>query len=493
MVKGMPKLYTAEQVRRLDSIAIGEAGIPGIELMSRAARAVFERAIAEFPESKRWLVLCGAGNNAGDGYLAACFAREAGVEVSVLVLTDPQKLAGDAASAATRWNDSGGESYRWEQLDQVDGCDLVIDGLLGTGLDRPLEGDFRAAVEWINGQSCPRVAIDIPTGLHADTGCVLGAATLADLTVTFIGRKRGQYTADGPDHCGKLVFDSLDVPGNYLDSIKDSGILIGEKYIREKLPGRMKNSNKGTFGHVLICGGAPGMGGAVRLAGEAALRSGAGLVSIATHEQHATAVWQSCPELMVSAVMDAADLDTAIRKASVIAVGPGLGGAAWSQNLLDTCLETNLPVIVDADGLNLLARSPLKGKNWVLTPHPGEAGRLLGIETSRVQSNRVAAAQDLAEKFNAVVVLKGCGTVVADPAGQYAICPLGNAGMATAGAGDVLTGVIAGLWAQGLDAMTAACLGTAVHAAAGDEAMHSSGQMSMIAGDITAQLGKVLL
>ncbi|NNE06370.1 MAG: NAD(P)H-hydrate dehydratase [Xanthomonadales bacterium] len=492
MGTGLTKLYTAEQVRRLDSLAIGEAGIEGFELMSRAARAVFERSNAAFPDSRHWLVLCGAGNNAGDGYLVACNAKKAGLQAQVLWLTEPEKLHGDAARAAAQWKTSGGESFAWDERGRMGECDLLLDGLLGTGLDRPLEGDYRAAVEWMNTQDCSRVAIDIPTGLHADTGNVLGAATLADMTVTFIGRKRGQFTADGPDHCGQLIFDSLDVPQKILNSVDNSGILIGEKFIRENLPPRRRNSNKGQYGHILVCGGGPGMGGAVRLAGEAALRSGAGLVSVATDGQHAMTVWSGCPELMVSAVSENTHLQSLAEKASVIAVGPGLGESQWSQDMLAACMATGLPLVVDADGLNLLAANPCRRDNWVLTPHPGEAARLLGTDTSQIQRDRVTAACEIAEKFNAVVVLKGCGTVVAQAGGPYSICPLGNAGMATAGAGDVLTGVVAGLWGQGLNAMTAAQLGVAVHAAAGDEAMRRRGQMSMLAGDISRQLHRVL-
>jgi NAD(P)H-hydrate epimerase len=255
---------------------------------------------------------------------------------------------------------------------------------------------------------------------------------------------------------------------------------------------RERNSHKGDFGHVAVVGGIRGMSGAARLCGEAALRTGAGLVSVATDAEHAAMLNLVRPELMVHSVRDATELATVLERASVIAAGPGIGQQPWSQQLLTHCLESELPLVVDADGLNLLAKTTFKREDWVLTPHPAEAARLLNCSTASVQQDRVGCAQRLASERNAVVVLKGCGTVIADPHGGYGICPMGNPGMATAGSGDVLTGVIAALLAQGLDCSEAAFGGVVAHAAAGDLAAEQIGMRGMLAGDICNFLARVL-
>lgn len=457
--------------------------------MSRAGQAVFKGARTEFPAAEHWLVLCGAGNNGGDGYVVARLAREAGLRVSLLALRDPSALTGDAAGAARDWHRAGGAALARDTALPA-GVDLVIDALLGTGLDRPVSDEWQAIIRQVNRLACPRVAVDVPSGLNADTGKVMGAAIRADLTVTFIGLKRGLYTADGPDHAGGVVFDELAVPeGVHADSgpagwLLDACALSG-------LGRRARNSHKGHFGHVAVVGGNAGMAGAARLAGEAAMRSGAGLVTVATHPVHAHWLGLARPELMTRAAATAADVAQAVERASVIAVGPGLGVDDWSLGVMGACLDSGNPIVLDADGLNLLARAPRPLEQAVITPHPAEAGRLLDLATSEVQADRFAAAARLAERFRAVVALKGCGTVVAHPDGRYAVCSLGNPGMATGGSGDVLTGVIAGLRAQGLDAWDAACLGVTAHAAAGDRAAEA-GERGLLAGDIIAALRRVL-
>jgi NAD(P)H-hydrate epimerase len=484
------KLYTAGQVQRLDACAIGEHGIDGYALMNRAGRAVLEAARARFPDTRHWLVLCGAGNNGGDGYVIARLARELGVAVTLYALKAADGLSGDAATAARDFLDGGGEALPWPPDSGAD-FDLVIDALLGTGLDRETGGRYRDAIEFANRSHVPVVAVDIPSGLHADTGCRMGSTIHAALTVSFIGAKRGLYTADGPEQCGEIVFDALDTPAEIHDTIANCGSLIGERFIAGHLGRRPRNSHKGHFGHVLVVGGNQGMGGAVRLAGEAALRSGAGLVSVATHPAHASVLNLSRPELMVSAVSEASHLQTQLKRASVIAAGPGMGQDSWAEELLQVCLGGSMPLVVDADGLNLLARAPASREHWILTPHPAEAARLLGSTTRAVQADRVGAAQAIAAKYTAVVVLKGCGTVVANPLGSYSICAAGNPGMATGGSGDVLTGVIAGLLGQGLDTWAAAQAGVVAHALAGDRAA-GGGERGLLASDISRELPRVL-
>jgi NAD(P)H-hydrate epimerase len=491
------RLYTAEQVRRLDESAIEAHGIPGIELMERAGRSVFDVMGQSYPDANSCLIFCGGGNNGGDGYIVARLAREAGREVLVCALKSPDSLAGDAATAARRWHDSGGDTRPWPVKD-IDRYDLVIDALLGTGLESEPRGDYGAAIDLMNHSDRPVLAVDIPSGLNADTGLIMGRATEAQITVTFIGRKRGLYTADGPDYAGKVKFSDLQTPDSVRETIKNSGILIRENIVRS-LPRRRRNSHKGAFGWLLGIGGNSSMSGAVRLCGEAALRSGAGKVTLATNPEHAALVNLACPELMVRGVRRGKQLHGLLQQVDVIAIGTGLGQTSWSEDLFKTCMNTQVPIVLDADGLNILARlyPEMGGKklprgNWILTPHPAEAGRLLGCKPGEVQKDRVGVAQDLAKRFDAVVALKGCGTVVADSSGRYAICPLGNPGMASAGTGDVLTGVIGAMVAQHLDLWEATTTGVVVHAHAGDMAASLVGERGMLASDLTDQLPAVL-
>ena len=498
MIEQADRLYTAEQVRRLDKCAIEGHGIPGIDLMERAGHCVFEAARQAFPDSETYLVLCGAGNNGGDGYIVARFALEAGIKVDVCALKDPVDLKGDAATAALRWQEAGGETITWPVADPGR-YDVIFDALLGTGLDREPGGAYAEAIEAANQAESFVVAVDIPSGLNADTGVVMGSAIVADITATFIGSKRGLFTADGPDYVGDVLFDDLDTPRSVRDSELNSGILIQEEIILDCLPPRLLNSHKGSYGWMLAVGSEAGMSGAVRLCGEAALRSGAGKVTIATKVEHAGLVNIGCPELMVRGVDRRAELETLLSEVDVVVTGTGLGRTDWSEEMLSACLGSDSPIVLDADGLNLLAED-LPGmvdqaptaRDWILTPHPAEAGRLLACSTGNVQRDRVGAALELARKFSAVVVLKGCGTLIADAKGRYAICPLGNPGMATAGSGDVLSGVIGALLAQGLDTWEAALVGVVAHASAGDLAASQVGQRGMLASDISAFLPAVL-
>ncbi len=484
------KLYTANDCRTLDRTAIEEFGIPGLVLMTRAGNAVVEAARAAYPASNSWLILCGAGNNAGDGYVIARLALEFGVKTRVVALTDPGALKGDAALAYARYREIGDEPLRWP-CGIPDHINLVIDAMLGTGLDRPVEGDFLQVIEAINHLSCRRVAVDIPSGLHADTGAVLGTAVHADMTVTFIGKKRGLFTADGPEQAGHIIFDRLEVPTAAYQSVSTPGHLLNADYLTANLGRRARNSHKGQFGHVLLVAGDVGMSGAARLAAEGALRSGAGLVTVATRPEHAAMLNLTRPEMMVKAVTSAPELVAASERATVIAVGPGLGKGEWGRSLFAACLDDERPLVVDADGLNLLAENPEKRDNWVLTPHPAEAARLLGCDTPAIQADRVGAAQALAVRYQAMVILKGCGSVVAAPDGRWDICALGNPGMSTGGSGDVLTGVVAAMLAQGFDTWKAARLATLAHAAAGDRAA-LEGERGLLALDIAHRLQQVV-
>lgn len=477
-------LYTAEQVRDFDRRAIGELGIPGYELMTRAGRATLQALCALWPAARTITVLCGPGNNGGDGYVVARLAREQGLTVHVVPLGDPQRLAGDAGRAYDDLLADGGRCEPWSP--EVLAADVIVDALYGTGLAREVTGEAAGMLEAVNAAGRPVVAVDIPSGLQADTGAVLGVAARADVTVTFIGRKLGLYLGAGPDHAGRIVFADLDVPPETCSGTAPQACLLDERVIAEALPRRRRTAHKGEHGHVLVVGGGPGMPGAARLAGEAALRAGAGLVTLAVHPENVGVV-AARPELMCVAVRTAGDLAKALSRATVVAVGPGLGQDDWSRSLLDTVLATRLPVVVDADALNLVAAAPRRRDAWVLTPHPGEAARLLGTNSAAVQSDRLGSARALQARFGGVAVLKGAGTVVQAADGQTWLCDRGNPGMAVAGMGDVLTGVIAGVAAQCGDLALAARAGVFAHAQAGDLAARR-GERGLLAGDVLEQV-----
>lgn len=479
-------VYRAESVRAIERAAIERHGIAGRELMERAGAAAWSLACARWPGARRILVLVGAGNNGGDGYVVARLAREAGREVRVQALADPARASGDALAALRAWQGVGG---RVESFDPAapETCDLVVDALLGTGLAREVDGEFARAIEALERAGAPVLAVDIPSGLHADSGAVLGRAVRAAATATFIGLKQGLVTGAGPEHCGELVLDTLGLPPELLRAVEPDARLLGEDALRRALPPRRRGAHKGDHGHVLVVGGEVGYAGAARMAGEAAARVGAGLVTVATRPEHAGLVSAARPELMARPVARAADLRPALARATVVAVGPGLGQGAWARELLAAALDSGLPLVVDADALNLLAAEPIRRHDWVLTPHPGEAGRLLGWTSAAVQADRYAAARALAARYGGTCVLKGSGTLVCH-AGAIAVCTAGNPGMAAGGTGDVLTGVVAGLAAQGLALPVAAAAGVQAHGRAGDLAAAQGGERGLLATDLFAHL-----
>ncbi|MEJ2604731.1 MAG: NAD(P)H-hydrate dehydratase, partial [Gammaproteobacteria bacterium] len=456
------RIHDAEGVRALDRCAIEREGIPGYTLMCRAGTALLDAVESDFPACGRLLVVCGAGNNAGDGYVLARLAREEGYRVMVTALIAPDSLTGDAARAWQDYAAGGGEVIDWDPRLLTE-ADLVVDAILGTGLTRDVGGAFGAAVDAINDAGLPVLAVDIPSGLDADDGRIRGTAIRADTTVTFVGLKAGLVTGVGPDLRGRLRFSDLAVPPACADAAEPVLRRLDEACLPDRFPPRSRSAHKGAFGHLLIVGGAPGMPGAVRLAGEAALRAGAGLVTVATHPEHAAIITAARPELMCRGVTRSADLEQPMARATHLALGPGLGTGEWGREMLDAALASGLPAVVDADALNLLAESPRRYERWILTPHPGEAARLLGTDTADVQSDRVRAAAGIVERYGGVVILKGAGTVVCDAGDELAaICSDGNPGMASPGMGDVLTGIVGAMLAQGLAARQAAETGVLV-------------------------------
>lgn len=492
-------LYRAAQVRALDQYIIQQQGIPGTVLMERAGTAAWQLALEHWPAVRNITVLCGTGNNGGDGYVLARQALQAGCTVQVLQLGAAERLSGDALVMAQRYLTAGGKVYPYQGELPIH-TDLLVDAVLGTGLEREVSGLWAKGLKAMNQHPAPKLALDIPSGLNADTGHIMGSAVQAQLTVTFIALKQGLFTADGPDCCGKVCFAGLDVPAAAYDQVTPAAQRMDWQRCQTNLSPRRRGGHKGNFGHVLLVGGAPGMGGALRLAGEAAARCGAGLVTLATHPKHGHWLSAQRPELMCHGVENAATLGPLLERATVVAIGPGLGLFSWSRELLDAVLLTTGQLVLDADALHFLAVrerhyiSTIKRdhKKWILTPHPGEAGRLLGWPTAQVQRDRFTALQTLRENYNATVVLKGAGTLIQGITKKPpTLCNAGNPGMASGGMGDLLTGIIAGLLAQGWGTEDAANMGVCLHAAAGDLAARA-GERGLLASDLLVHLRSLL-
>jgi NAD(P)H-hydrate epimerase len=489
------RLFTAAEARALDRLAIERHGIPGIVLMKRAGRAAWSELRRRWPDADAVTVVCGRGNNAGDGYIVAGCAMSHGVRVRLIQLGSASGLTGDAARARD-WAVGLGLVVQEVAGDApdfaIDGA-VIVDALLGTGASGDVRPGFVRAIDRIGAARLPVLSLDIPSGLCADTGRVLGCAVHAAVTVTFIGMKRGLVTGSGPDYTGDIVLDTLDVPGACHAAIGGVAALRWNDQ-RQLIPQRTATAYKRQSGHALIVGGDSGMGGAVAMAAEAALRVGAGLVSVATRPEHVSAVLARRPEIMVKGIDDARSLDGLIERAGVIAIGPGLGRSEWGRALLERALRAGKPLVVDADGLHLLAehRAGDIAPPMVLTPHVAEAAALLGAQTVDIQRDRFGAAAALAARSAAgAAVLKGAGSVIAG-GDRIGVCLHGNPGMATAGMGDVLTGVIAGLMAQGLGPMNAATAGACLHSFAADRVADRAGRVGLLATDLMDELRAVL-
>lgn len=478
-------LYSTAQIRQAERQAIERLGIPGRELMRRAGAALFGHIQQRWPEAGELTVFCGSGNNGGDGYEVARLAIEAGYRVTVFEMADPEQLPADALSAYRDFVQAGGCVSTFE-ADRSAITGIVVDALFGIGLSRPVAAGYLPAIAAINAAAGPVVAVDVPSGLQADTGCILGAAVAADLTVTFIGPKQGLYTGAAADCRGDVVCTDLQI-AELLGQMAPAGHLV----IGTRLPKRQRSAHKGQFGHVLLIGGNHGYSGAIRLAAEAALRAGAGLVSVATRAAHSALVNIARPELMCRAAEQAGDLEQMLDKADVVVVGPGLGRDAWAQTMFDCAVAAGKPCVVDADGLNLLALGNSKRDNWVLTPHPGEAARLLSCDTRQVGADRFAAVTALQQRYGGVALLKGAGTLIGDGLRTYVVAA-GNPGMASGGMGDVLAGVIGGLIAQGFPLYQAALVGAQVHAAAADSLAAEYGERGLLAGDLPPRIRELL-
>lgn len=487
--RAMKPVFFSDQIKSLENSVMQQQNISSFELMKKAGEAVF----SYLERFNNLLIITGPGNNAGDGFVIAKLALEANKKVTVLCLSDPQDLPSDARQAAIEFSQAGGKVHGslHKPLPECQ-FDCLVDAIFGSGLNREISGGFAKTIKQLNRMKAFKVAIDIPSGLDADTGQILGVAFRADVTVGIICHKAGYHTLNGKDCVGQLFVEKL---GWKDDKNHSKTHLLNQNILQNTCLKRLENSHKGSFGSVTIIAGSSGVLGAALLAGRSALVSGCGLVEIVSSEQQLASLSLQCPELLTASSLKNSRL---IHKATAIAVGPGLGTNANSKQIFEDSLKLNKPSVIDADGLNLLAEnftSKAQSSQFklpadcVLTPHPKEAARLLDCKTHDVQSNRIKAANDLATKYNSVIVLKGSGTLVCNPQGDICINPYGYSGMATAGTGDVLTGMIVSLMAQNLTAFEAAKTAVVWHAIAAESAKKGN---CLIASDIINHLAESL-
>lgn len=481
----MKPLYANDKTQQIDTLAAEILHIDSFQLMQKAGAAIYQHV----KYYQRLLIITGPGNNGGDGFIVAELARQNNQKVKLLALRDVVDLSGDAARAAAL--------YQGEIIQELpeEPFDCFVDGMFGTGLNQPVRGVYAELISWINQQPShiEKLAIDIPSGLNGSTGKIEGCAVQADKTISILGRNTGLFTLDGKQCCGEVIFEDLGVTANHLKAVQQDAWLLSSEMLSEIKDNRAHNSHKGSFGHVLTAGGQAGMLGAVILAGRAVLKSGAGLTTLVTDSKHADLIPLHAPELMTLGFdgMDEHTLHQALldKKADVVALGMGLGQSQWSQQLFQCCVKTGKPLVIDADGLALLAELTMVPDSLqVITPHPKEAANLLSMSVEAVQQDRWQAVRHLAQKYSCIAVLKGSGTLISD-GHQVWCCPYGNANLATAGSGDVLSGLIAGLLAQGFKVEQASCLAVVWHAFAGE---NSNQGLTLTASELINELHAIV-
>ncbi len=487
MLKPDRRLYTSRQCRQLDRIAMEEFGFCGLELMKTAGRRAFSRITGQFGYREPFVVLCGAGNNGGDGYVVARCALETGLDVRVVQAFVP-KTPG-TVQTCQEYLDLGGTVASGNRGEILHGAGLIVDGLFGTGLSRAPAGASAELISAANRVRCPVAALDIPSGLDSDTGAAFSPCIRADMTVTFIGKKLGLYTGAGTERCGPVCLEDLGVPAAAHDRLSAAGRMMAPP----RLPGRRADSHKRDYGSVVVAGGNDGMLGAALLCGQAALRCGSGLVTVLSTRNHLDMPAMYCPELMSRCLEDALELDASLHRCDAVVLGPGLGQGKWSESVFERVLSLGRPTVIDADGLNILSRSGMKNENQVLTPHPGEAARLLQCTPREIQNDRAEAAREITRQYGGVCILKGAGSLVADGPGEVTVCDRGNPGMASAGMGDVLSGIVGAWVGQGMPLPDAACAGVWLHSACADQVAENLGETSLLASDVVNGLPGILV
>ncbi|HUQ50230.1 MAG TPA: NAD(P)H-hydrate dehydratase [Terriglobales bacterium] len=501
------RIVTAAEMRAIDLATSEEAGIESIALMENAGAAVADHILEEFPHTTKICIFCGKGNNGGDGFVVARHLENAGKEVKVYLLARPEEVKGDAAEVLSRMNASPVAIYDQKELPKLDGFELIVDALLGTGLRPPVEGLYSDAIAEINRSGLPVVSVDIPSGADADlskpgTGPIVHASSI----VTF--------TALKPAHAFQFqntptVVRDIGSPPAVVEKHAVANLhLINPEDFKKLLAPRLADANKGSFGHVLVLGGSPGKAGAPAMAGMAALRAGAGLVTVASPKGVQSLIASFSPELMTAAIeenengsfsilaLEVLRGSGVVKDKTVLAIGPGISTDKEAAQFVRSAIDkTVLPVVLDADGLNAFEGRVQElnmrdlNRTLVLTPHPGEMARLCGVSTEKIQADRIGVTRKFAQEHHCYVVLKGNRSVVAEPDGKVWINPTGNPGMATGGTGDILTGMIAGLLAQHKSNVAQAVIGAVyLHGLAGDLARDEVGEISLTATDLLMTL-----
>jgi len=503
------RLVSASEMRKIDGLAIDELGIPGTVLMENAARGATRVFLKHFNPSPGSLIviLCGRGNNGGDGYVIAKYLHERGMCVSVAVFCDMSAVSGDALinlEILKRMNIEITEITDDEQWisfsDTIQKVDFMIDGLFGTGLNSPVRGRFKKAIDYANASAKPIMAVDIPSGLNADNGQVMGTAIKADLTVTFGFPKPGMFVFPGADLVGRIALIDIGIPDVINHRLEAKYDLVEPDEFIGLLYDEKKDVHKGTRGHLLILAGSEGKTGAAALSAIGALRAGSGLVTIGVPKSLNNIFEQKLTEAMTVPLPETEDKSLAIEakddilrlldNKTALAIGPGLSTNPETVNLVCEVLkESELPVVLDADALNALSMVPdslnYLNENIILTPHPGEMGRLTGLSVEEIQSDRIEIARQYAKKWRCNLVLKGARTILSDPLGMIYINPTGNSALASGGSGDVLTGLISGFLARGLPAVKASLAGIYLHGLAADYLAQEAGEAGILASELS--------
>ena len=476
--------YTAQQVKQYEGVVAAEQGVAMYRLMQDAATAVFDLLMLKYGDCDRVQIIAGGGNNGGDGFWVAHHALNAGLEVSVLAVKDPKLLKGDALSAYQDYIAAGGKI-----VDSLDAsADVLVDALLGIGFSDELSPEYQNIIEKVNARCLPIISVDLPSGLNATSGAVSQNCIKADYTVTFIALKQGLLTGNAKHYVGELWFAGLGISSEFNETVTAAAKLIEPKQL--SLPARHTNTYKQKLGHVVLVGGDKTMPGAIRLAAEACLRAGAGLVSVITHPDNREIVLQGRYELMVHGIEHSEQVTDVLQKEDVCVVGPGLGMSKWSEMIWQQVAKVNLPLVLDADGLNYFAQSSFSTANLVITPHTGEASRLLNVSSQEIELNRFLSVSELSKKYNSVAILKGAGTLVCHQ-NEVAINTSGSQSMASAGMGDCLSGIISAFIAQGMSCFNAAQLAVFIHGRAAQLA-EEDGKRGLLASDLFPFIRKLV-
>lgn len=501
------KIATREIVREIDRLTIKKYGVPGLVLMENAGRATAEVLLDNFGYAAKVAVFAGSGNNGGDGFVIARHLISAGLDVDTYILSDPKSYKGDALTNLNALKNIGGGIVELNNnLRKYKQAEVIVDALFGTGLDREISGFYKKVIDFINTQGVPTIAVDIPSGLDANSGQPLGTAVLADITVTYALPKLGICIYPGVEFAGEIYVADITTPRFLEDEIPYE--LLTSESVDGILGPRYEDTHKGTYGHLFILAGSPGKSGAATLSALGAQRSGTGLVTVGIPKSLNPIMEQKTTEAMTEPLPET-NLETfgpqslertlkiAGEKKTAIAIGPGISTTDETREFLyEIIRNSDLPMLIDADAITLVSDNPeiLKEAKapLVLTPHPGEMSKLAKITTEEVQADRINVALDFSTKFNVYLILKGARSIISSPQGGIFINTTGNAGMASGGMGDVLTGIIGGLLAQQIDPVDACKLGVFVHGLAGDIVAEQNGEAGIIASDLANCLPRAI-